>query len=155
MCQSDGTIGTTTSGQPSKTSTTWQMQTQSPWQCYQCNLMNSNLMNSCLGCFASKFHSTFDLSRGYSHLSDNDLAAIILNSNRSQLHDIAASLELQAAVYSNHSFLSLLIDIGRINLIFVESICPPLFPLSLDLLKCFKCTLFHYSCCSIKDSNSH
>ena len=125
MCNPNCSNGTTTSGtsavsQPSKTSTTWKIESQSPWQCYQCNLMNSSLAANCQGCFLSKFHSTFDLSSGYTNLSDNDLAAIILNSNRDQLRDIHRSLELHAAVYSNHSFLSLLIDIGRINLIFVE-----------------------------------
>jgi len=113
MCFSDGT---TTSGA--------QQQLQplnKPWQCYSCNLMNSYLSAMCQGCLLSKFHSTYNIrfGGGYSHLSDNDLAEIILKSNTAQLRDIAASLEFNCAVYANHSFLSLLIDIGRINLIFL------------------------------------
>jgi len=94
-------------------------QTSGAWQCYSCQLMNSSLSPQCHSCLLSKFHSTYDISGGYSHLSDNDLAAIIQHSEPSQLHEISRSLENQRAVYCNHSFLSLLIDIGRINLIFL------------------------------------
>merc|ERR1719334_2753430 len=75
------------------------------WQCYSGYLL--------------KFGTTFDLSKGYAHLSDNDLAAIILKCDATELQEIASSLAYKSAVYRKHSFLSLLIDLGKINLIFL------------------------------------
>lgn len=55
----------------------------------------------------------------YRNLSDEDLVDIIINSDKKQLKDIFDSLEYKNAIYKNHSFLSLLIDIGKVNLIFL------------------------------------
>jgi len=92
---------------------------QGAWQCYSCYLLNFGSASKCQACSLSKFRTKFDLSKGYAHLSDNDLAAIILKCDATELQEIASSLAYKSAVYRKHSFLSLLIDIGKINLIFL------------------------------------
>eukprot|EP01084_Bolivina_argentea_P231600 390526_1 len=88
------------------------------WKCHSCNLLNFDVVSKCQACF-TRFSSKFNLLQGYNHLSDKDLSEIILKCDKHELKDICHSLEYHNAIYRNHSFLSLLIDIGKINLIFL------------------------------------
>jgi len=87
------------------------------WKCSSCGLMNFSVISKCQACFTSK--KEFDSKKGYSNLSDEDLVEIIIKCDKQELQEIFHSLEFKNAVYKNHSLLSLLIDIGKINLIFL------------------------------------
>ena len=88
------------------------------WKCSSCGLKNSDVVSKCQACFTNKMAKQ-RLNKRYQKMCDEDLVEIIMKCDEYELKQIRYSLEYENAVYQNHSFLSLLIDIGRINLIFL------------------------------------